>query len=624
MSIPDPLERILLVTPYAWNVPHPVNDHVADLADALAQAREDGVSGMPAPVVVAPASSGVGRRFTRRALRDLARGMAADEVLARDELRATMPGERRPSEAAYDWPVLSLPVPVGPASVSMRANVRVLLDRLEPGLVHVHDPLANDLVRFVVRQWAGLTVATHHCVPPAVLGALTAPLRERVVAGVDRWLVRDEPAAVAAFAHELGLTVTPAPVPVAATASADAGVTRSGPVIVVGRGGDDDAIVRDLVRDLAPLLDARPDLSLTMLARWSQQHRPTTPRSLRGRLRAVDAPTREQADAVLAGAGLYIASPQTHPRGREEAIASRVPVLDLPTRDEQDSGDVEALHVRIEEMLSEAASAPQDALPTPTRLAAAHLEQYGAVRERVQVHIAPPTASQKNCVIDLHMHTSHSWDCATDPEALLHVAREVGLTAIAVTDHNEISGALECATYAEEYGIQVIVGEEVKTSQGEVIGLFLSERIEAGLSWHETIERIRAQDGLVYVPHPFDRLHTIPDVHLLRDTLDEIDAFETYNARLPFEQYNRDAERFARKYNLIEGAGSDAHVPQGLGTAAVHMPAWDDKESFLVALSQGEILRRPKSLLYLQGLKWVNDLTGRSKRLPEAAHGPDR
>jgi predicted metal-dependent phosphoesterase TrpH len=216
------------------------------------------------------------------------------------------------------------------------------------------------------------------------------------------------------------------------------------------------------------------------------------------------------------------------------------------------------------------------------------------------------------------MHTSHSWDCATDPEALLYVAREVGLTAVAVTDHNEISGALACAELADEYGIQVIVGEEVKTAQGEVIGLFLTDRIEPGLGWHETIELIRRQDGLVYVPHPFDQLHTIPDPRTLRESLDEIDAFEVYNARLTFERYNRDAQQFARKYNLVEGAGSDAHVVQGLGTAAVHMPAWDDPESFLTALRQGEIMRKPKSLLYLQGLKWINDLTGRSKAAPVA------
>ncbi len=133
------------------------------------------------------------------------------------------------------------------------------------------------------------------------------------------------------------------------------------------------------------------------------------------------------------------------------------------------------------------------------------------------------------------------------------------------------------------------------------------------MSWHETIAAIRAQDGLVYVPHPFDRMHTIPDVATLRDTLDEIDLFEVYNARLAFEQFNRDAQRFASKYNLTEGAGSDAHVPQGLGTAAVHMPAWSDPESFLVALRQGEIIKRPKSLVYLQGLKLLDTVTGRTK-----------
>lgn len=244
------------------------------------------------------------------------------------------------------------------------------------------------------------------------------------------------------------------------------------------------------------------------------------------------------------------------------------------------------------------------------------LREFAALRSKIHKRPDLIEIDDRSCVIDLHMHTSHSWDCATDPAALLYIAREVGLTSVAVTDHNEISGALECASVAEEFGIQVIVGEEVKTNDGEVIGLFLEERIEPGLSWEKTIELIREQDGLVYVPHPFDRLHTIPEPQLLRETIDEIDAFETYNARLPFDQYNREAEQFAKKYNLIEGAGSDAHVVQGLGTAAVHMPAWDDRESFLNSLAQGEILRRPKSLLYLQGLKWVNDLSGRSRRTP--------
>jgi predicted metal-dependent phosphoesterase TrpH len=616
--------RILLATPYPWSTPHPVNEHVADLADGLVALREAGHD-VPSPVVVAPSSGGYARKTTRRALRELVRGADPAVLFAPGgdiDLSAAAPGMRRPREAAHDWPLVATALPVGPASVSLRAALRVLLDHGGFEAVHVHDPLANDLVRFIVRRWSGLTVATSHSLAPTgVAAVVAAPLRERIIDGVDRWLVADE-AARAELTTTISDALDPVIVPVHETSTHVVG--GRGAVIVVGRGEGDEAAVRDLVRDLTPLLDSRPELTLTLLSRWGSHHRPTTPRALRGRLLAVEAPTREQADVVLAGAGAYLALPGTHPRCRAEAVAANVPIVDAPTTGDEDSGDVEALHLRVAAAID---SAPTLVAPTPAAssgtalLAQAHVHEYDALRERVQVHIAAPTAGDRSCVIDLHMHTSHSWDCATDPEALLHVAREVGLTAVAVTDHNEISGALACAELADEYGIQVIVGEEVKTSQGEVIGLFLTERIEPGLTWHETIARIRAQDGLVYVPHPFDRLHTIPDVHLLRDTLDEIDAFETYNARLPFDQYNRDAERFARKYNLVEGAGSDAHVVQGLGTAAVHMPAWDDKESFLVALGQGEILKRPKSLLYLQGLKWVNDLTGRSKKLPAEAAG---
>jgi predicted metal-dependent phosphoesterase TrpH len=152
----------------------------------------------------------------------------------------------------------------------------------------------------------------------------------------------------------------------------------------------------------------------------------------------------------------------------------------------------------------------------------------------------------------------------------------------------------------------VIPGEEVKTDgQGEVIGLFLKEEIPRGLSFAETVEAIRAQGGLVYVPHPFDRLHAIPDAATLHRHLAEIDVFEVYNARLLFEGYNDEALRFARKYNLTAGAGSDAHVLQGVGTGAVRMRRFNGPEEFLLSLRSAEVLRRPKSLAYLQGLKWV-------------------
>ena len=97
--------------------------------------------------------------------------------------------------------------------------------------------------------------------------------------------------------------------------------------------------------------------------------------------------------------------------------------------------------------------------------------------------------------------------------------------------------------------------------------MFLTERIEPGLSWHETIAAIQEQNGLVYTPHPFDRMHTIPDPATLLRSLDQIDIFEVYNSRLLFESFNDDALRFATKYNLVQAAGSDAHVLPGIGTA---------------------------------------------------------
>jgi predicted metal-dependent phosphoesterase TrpH len=209
-------------------------------------------------------------------------------------------------------------------------------------------------------------------------------------------------------------------------------------------------------------------------------------------------------------------------------------------------------------------------------------------------------------VADLHMHTSWSHDCSIDVDELLDHAEAEGLGAIAVTDHNVFGGALEAVERARGRNLIVIPGEEVKTDgQGEVIGLFLKEEIPRGFSFADTIEAIRAQGGLVYVPHPFDRLHAIPDAATLHRHLAEIDVLEVYNARLLFEAYNDEAVRFARKYNLIAGAGSDAHVLQGVGTGVVRMRRFDGPEEFLLSLRSAEVLRRPKSLAYLQGLKWV-------------------
>ena len=175
------------------------------------------------------------------------------------------------------------------------------------------------------------------------------------------------------------------------------------------------------------------------------------------------------------------------------------------------------------------------------------------------------------------MHTDHSGDCATPVEVLLQTARDRGLGAIAITDHNEVSGALEARRIAAEMDdIKVIVAEEVKTAeQGEVIGLFLEEKIPKGLTMAETIAAIRAQGGLVYVPHPFDRFHSVPDYEHLIDIVEEIDILEVFNPRVAVTAFNEEAERFARKYRIVPGAGSDSHVAQGLGSVRVRIHDFD-------------------------------------------------
>ena len=217
-----------------------------------------------------------------------------------------------------------------------------------------------------------------------------------------------------------------------------------------------------------------------------------------------------------------------------------------------------------------------------------------------------PLGDREWIIVDLHMHTDWSHDCSIPASELLDHAEAIGLGGVAVTDHNVFGGALEAVELARGRKLVVIPGEEVKTDgQGEVIGLFLHEEIPRGMSFGDTIAAIREQGGIVYLPHPFDRLHAIADPATLHRYVHEIDVLEVYNARLLRESFNDEALRFGRKYRLLQGAGSDAHVLQGVGTGAVRMRRFEGPEEFLLSLRTAEILRRPKSLAYLQSLKWV-------------------
>jgi predicted metal-dependent phosphoesterase TrpH len=246
-------------------------------------------------------------------------------------------------------------------------------------------------------------------------------------------------------------------------------------------------------------------------------------------------------------------------------------------------------------------------------------EVYGRVVDRRH----PPGGDQglrrrisrrKLIDVDLHMHTDHSPDCATPVEVLLETARDRGLGAIAITDHNEVSGALEAREMAGQIdGLQVIVAEEVKTAeQGEVIGLFIEEKIPRGLTMGETIAEIRRQGGLVYVPHPFDRLHSVPDYEHLLEIVEEIDILEVFNPRVALTAFNEEAERFARKYRIVPGAGSDSHVAQGLGSVRVRIHDFEGPQEFLEAMRDADITRKHKNLVYVQALKFLQT-TGRPK-----------
>jgi predicted metal-dependent phosphoesterase TrpH len=237
------------------------------------------------------------------------------------------------------------------------------------------------------------------------------------------------------------------------------------------------------------------------------------------------------------------------------------------------------------------------------------------IRERI--------SSRPLIEVDLHMHTDHSGDCATPVDVLLQTARDRGLGAIAITDHNEVSGALEARKIAEEMDdIKVIVAEEVKTAeQGEVIGLFLEEKIPKGMTMAETLAAIREQGGLVYVPHPFDRFHSVPDYEHLLDMVEEIDILEVFNPRVAVTAFNEEAVRFARKYRIVPGAGSDSHVAQGLGSVRTRIHDFDGPAEFLEAMRDADITRKHKNLVYVQALKLLQT-TGRPKapkrRVPDA------
>ncbi len=199
---------------------------------------------------------------------------------------------------------------------------------------------------------------------------------------------------------------------------------------------------------------------------------------------------------------------------------------------------------------------------------------------------------------DLHIHTKYSPDCNTSLEQIISRCQQTGINCIAIADHGTIEGALKMQSIAP---FVIIVAEEILTPHGEIMGMFLKEGIPSGLSVEETISRIKAQDALIGIPHPFDTFrHSALDSEIIEELAEQIDVIEVFNARSLLNRSSVKAQLFAQKYGIPGSAGSDAHTPSEIGNAYVEMPEFNGKDDFINALAQGRIVgRRTNPLVHL-------------------------
>jgi hypothetical protein len=561
------------VTPFSWSQPHDVNEHVAGVAQAL-RGRGHSVS------VLAPSNRAADLAAGRRALRD---GAEAPLIA----LGPAVPISRRSR--------IGLPVGV-------LANLTTALARGRFDVVHGFEPGLPSLSYLALRDAQGLTVASFFS--PERLGYPPAKARrEKLLARIDALVAASPEAAHAAaqrFPGEYRIL----------SEGVDPELFSPGAkrhlVVLEWR-----PIERSLSRAVVRAMRELDDWELVFLRTKALAGRPTIPTKLRGRAHVRTGRDGRSRAPILSEASIYVPALEGLSRVALEAAASGAAIASPPGVEEQPELAAAALaRLAEDEQLRTKLSKDSQRSVEGKSFAdvAGELEElYEGLGKRRRQPRAPEPLSDRDWILaDLHLHTSWSSDCSVEVEDVLDQAQAVGLGAIAVTDHNVFGGALEAVELARDRDLTVIPGEEVKTDgEGEVIGLFLKEEIPRGMSFSETVAAIKAQGGLVYVPHPFDRMHSIPKPSTLHRHLADIDVFEVYNARLLFDAYNDEALRFARKYNLTMGAGSDAHVPQGLATGGLRMRSFDGPEEFLLSLRSAEILRRPKSLAYLQSLKWV-------------------
>ncbi|HZU59948.1 MAG TPA: glycosyltransferase [Solirubrobacteraceae bacterium] len=615
-------ERLAIaqVTPFAWETYHEVNESVAAVSHELA-ARGHRV------LIVAPSQSAAQVSESRRAIRGdsealLERAQDGPVVLAVGEVLPFSPARRRAG---------SLPVDVA-------RTIEELLSSVSLDIVHVHEPFAPSASSAALRHSRALNVGSFHLPTERVLSKqLARPLSRLLFGRLDGRIASYQATADllrSYFPGEYEVIRPGSDLSPSARADGDPDTVE-----LLACGLEERAAVRTFIRALRAL-PQDPSWHATIWSPGPLAVPATLSARLRERIDVVQAETVSQAEALTGADVLVLASDGLRPApdllGMALAagvvpVAARLPVYEELLQEGQygfqfEPGDAQTLASQLERLVSDPDLVTRcreqilNGHPTPSwsevtdqiedlygRLTA---RRHDAVGDR---RIKSRLSSRPLIDVDLHMHTDHSYDCATPVEVLLAEARARGLGAIAITDHNEISGALEARAKAD--GIKVIVAEEVKTAdQGEVIGLFIEEKIPRGLSLEQTIAEIKRQGGLVYVPHPFDRLHSVPDYEHLLQVLDDVDAIEVFNPRVAISEFNEEAVRFAAKYRIPAGAGSDAHVPQGLGSVRIRMRDFEGPQEFLQALRDADIVRNPASLLYVQALKFLQ-----TKALPAPA-----
>ncbi len=618
--------RIAQVTPYPWEGRRGVNEYVARLSDSLA-ARGHAV------LIVTPSGS----HALVRESRALIRAAAADpsSLLERGAVRVLAMGQSLPMGAVRRGGTVSLPIDV--------ARTMERLFSLAPlDFVHVHEPFAPSASSTALRQSRALNVGSFHSPTERVLSTQVARrVTELFFGRLD--------ARTASFEVTRDLLnrffpgeyeVVPPGVDLARFEPAERG--GEGTVEIAFAAEEERSALRLFLRALSRL-PAEPAWRATVWTPSADDPTPRIARSMRDRVRVTSGAEESlsgllrRADVTCVASTGLAPAPQLLLKALAAGavpVASRVPVYEEVLREGDhgllfDRGDVTLLAAQLSRLVADAGlreDLRRRCLERRDELAweraAIRVEgiyaKLAARRHnpRADAALRRRLTRRDFLYCDLHMHTDHSPDCATPVDVLLETAKRRGLGAIAITDHNEISGALEASERAN--GIKVIVSEEVKTAhQGEVIGLFIKEKIPRGMSLKETIDAIHAQGGLAYVPHPFDRLHSVPDYEHLLEVVEDIDALEVFNARVAVPSFNEEAARFAAKYRVVAGAGSDSHVPQGLGSVKIRMRDFHGPEEFLESLREADILRKRKSLIYLQSLKFLT-----TKARPRGARRP--